>query len=141
MARNPIITVVYKAVFKIKKSRSFSDLLGISVSLVCAIQCALAPILLSIAPIIPKWAHFGHGWIWISFILLIAAWSIGRGYKKHKNSQVLWLAGVGVVLLLSGTIFEQHLSIVQESLVFVTGGLLLTIAHWKNYKLEGACSR
>jgi hypothetical protein len=96
---------------------------------------------LSIAPIIPKWAHFGHGWVWISFILLIASWSIGRGYKKHKNSRVLWLAGIGVVLLLSGTIFEQHLSIVQESLVFVTGGLLLTIAHWKNYKLEGACCR
>lgn len=109
--------------------------------MVCAIQCAIAPILLSIAPIIPKWAHFGHGWVWISFILLIAAWSIGRGYSKHKNKSVLYLTIVGVLFLLTGTLLEDKLSILLESAVFVTGGLLLTIAHWKNYKLEGACSK
>jgi len=107
---------------------------------VCAIQCAIAPILLSIAPIIPKWAHFGHGWVWISFILVIAAWSIGRGYKKHKNKTVLWLASSGIVFLLLGTVFEEKLTILSESAVFFSGGILLTIAHWKNYKLEGACS-
>ena len=125
----------------IKKSRSISDILGIIVSLVCAIQCAIAPILLSIAPIIPKWAHFGHGWIWISFILLIAGWSIGRGYSKHKNTSVLWLASIGVILLLLGTVLEEKLTVLLESAIFVSGGLLLTVAHWKNYKLEGACSR
>jgi NhaP-type Na+/H+ or K+/H+ antiporter len=114
--------------------------LGISLSLICAIQCAIAPILLSIAPIIPKWAHFGHGWIWISIILLLAAWSIGRGYSKHHNKTVLWLAGFGMLFLLGGTIFEEKLTVILESAVFVTGGLLLTFAHWKNYKLEGACS-
>lgn len=124
----------------IKKSRSISDILGISLSLVCAIQCAIAPILLSIAPIIPKWAHFGHGWVWISFILLIAAWSIGRGFNKHKNKTVLFLAVIGIGFLLAGTLLEGKLSLIIESAVFVSGGVLLTIAHWKNYKLEGACS-
>jgi len=95
---------------------------------------------LSIAPIIPKWAHFGHGWVWISFILFIAAWSIGRGYTKHKNKLVLFLASIGILLLLGGTIFEQYLTIISESIIFATGGFLLTIAHWKNYKLEGKCS-
>lgn len=106
----------------------------------CAVQCAIAPILLSIAPIIPKWAHFGHGWAWISFILFIAAWSIGRGYTKHKNKAVLLFASVGILLLFGGTIFEHHLTIISESIIFATGGFLLTIAHWKNYKLEGKCS-
>ena len=114
--------------------------MGITVSLVCAIQCAIAPILLSIAPIIPKWAHFGHGWVWISFILIIAAWSIGRGYKKHKNRTVLSFASIGVILLLAGTLLEEKLTIILESAIFVAGGLLLTVAHWKNYKLEGAIS-
>jgi hypothetical protein len=107
--------------------------------LVCAVQCAVAPILLSIAPIIPKWAHFGHGWIWISIILLVAAWSIGRGYLKHKNKTVVWLASFGIMFLLTGTVLEDKLSILLESAVFVAGGLLLTYAHWKNYRLEGAC--
>jgi CHASE2 domain-containing sensor protein len=109
--------------------------------MVCAVQCAMAPILLSIAPIIPKWAHFGHGWIWISLILVIAAWSIGRGYSRHKKITVLIIAIVGFSLLIIGTIFEEYLSINMESVVFATGGILLTIAHWKNYKLEGSCSR
>ena len=113
--------------------------MGIAVSLVCAIQCAIAPILLSIAPVIPKWAHFGHGWVWISFILIIASWSIGRGYKKHKNKRVLWFAIIGVSFLLMGTLLEDKLTIIVESAIFVTGGLLLTVAHWKNYKLEGIC--
>jgi hypothetical protein len=111
-----------------------------TVSLVCAIQCAIAPILLSIAPIIPKWAHFGHGWVWISFILIIAGWSIGRGYRKHQNKIVLGLAITGVMFLLTGTFLEGKLTIILESAIFVTGGLLLTVAHWKNYKLERACS-
>lgn len=108
--------------------------------MVCAIQCAIAPILLSIAPIIPKWAHFGHGWIWISIILIVAAWSIGRGYFKHKNKTVVWLASLGILFLLAGTLLEDKLSILLESSIFVTGGLLLTYAHWKNYKLEGCVS-
>ena len=124
----------------IKKSRSIADILGITVSFICAIQCALAPIILSITTIIPTWAHFGHGWLWISFILLIASWSIGRGYWKHKNKTVLLFASIGMLLLILGTIFEQYLSVIFESIIFASGGFLLTIAHWKNYKLEGACS-
>ena len=89
---------------------------------------------------IPKWAHFGHGWIWISLIFIVAIWSIGRGYLKHKTKSVLTIATIGLAFLLSGTLLENYLNIYTESLIFVIGGTLLTIAHWKNYKLEGACS-
>ncbi len=99
----------------IKKSRSISDIIGIFFSLVCAIQCAIAPILLSIAPIIPKWAHLGHGWVWISFILFIAAWSIGRGFNRHKNKAVLYFAIIGVSFLLVGTLSDGKLSVLMES--------------------------
>jgi hypothetical protein len=125
---------------KINTTRSISDLIGIAISFICAVQCAMAPIILSIAPVIPGWAHFGHGWIWISLIFIIAIWSIGRGYFKHKNTNVLWIAGVGLSFLLAGTLLEDKLTILSESAIFVIGGLLLTVAHWKNYKLEGACS-
>ena len=96
--------------------------------------------MLSVTTFIPTWAHFGHGWLWISIILLIASWSIGRGYLKHKNKNVLIIAGVGMACLVLGTIFESHLTVILESIVFASGGFLLTIAHWKNYKLEGTCS-
>lgn len=109
-------------------------------SLVCAIQCALAPILLSLAPIIPKWAHFGHGWVWISVILAIALWSIGRGFHRHRDRNVVALAISGITLLIVGNITEGQITLLLESLVFVSGGLLLTVAHWKNYQLEKTIS-
>ena len=56
---------------KINTTRSISDLIGIAISFICAVQCAMAPIILSIAPVIPGWAHFGHGWIWISLIFIL----------------------------------------------------------------------
>ncbi|MCF6288970.1 MAG: MerC domain-containing protein [Proteobacteria bacterium] len=124
---------------RIKKSRSLTDILGIMLSMVCAIQCAIAPILLSIAPIIPKWAHFGHGWGWISIILLVAALSLGRGYLKHKNKKVMYLAVFGIMFLLLGLVVEEKLSVLIESAIFVSGGVLLSCAHWKNYKLAGLC--
>lgn len=108
------------------------------ISLVCAIQCALAPIVLSIAPIIPQWAHFGHGWVWISIILIIVVWSIGRGIQKHGNKKVAIFAAIGVVLLMVGNLLEGRISIVIESIIFVSGGRMLALAHWRNFKLERA---
>jgi hypothetical protein len=119
--------------------RTFSDLLGMLVSGICAIQCALAPILLSLLPALPKWAHFGHGWLWIAFIGLLAGWSIGRSYCRHRRKSVLAVAIAGYSLLVLGTVLEGHLNTWQESLVFATGGLLLAWAHWRNYRLDCAC--
>jgi len=119
--------------------RTFSDLLGMFVSGLCAIQCALAPILLSILPALPKWAHFGHGWLWIGFIGVLAGWSVGRSYCRHRRKSVLAVALAGYALLVAGTLAEGRLSTVTESVVFATGGLLLAWAHWRNYRLDCAC--
>jgi len=108
--------------------------------MVCAIQCALVPILLGILPVIPQWAHFGHGWVWISIIFVIAIFSLGRGYQAHKNKKVVLLALTGLIFLLSGTLLEEKVTILTESFIFFIGGILLSISHWKNYKLLKNCS-
>ena len=103
-------------------------------SLFCTIQCALAPILLSLASVVPSWAHFGHGWFWVSIIFIIALFSIGRGYLKHKHSKAIIYAATGLGLMAIGTILEHKIDTIAESLIFVLGGLFLVLAHWKNYQ-------
>jgi uncharacterized RDD family membrane protein YckC len=112
-----------------------------TISLICAIQCALAPILLGLASALPGWAHFGHGWIWISIIFLIALFSIGKGFLKHQNKQPVFFAAIGLGFLLLGNVLEHKISLYQESVIFVIGGVSLAWAHWKNYQSLNACQR
>lgn len=109
-------------------------------SMVCAVQCALAPLLLSAASVVPSWAHIGHSWQWIVIIFLIAIYSIGRGYLRHKKTSVVAFAVLGLSLLVIGGVYEHDLDVLAESIVFVVGGLSLTLAHWQNYRYSNRCN-
>lgn len=115
--------------------QSTADKIGIFLSGLCAIQCAMLPILLSVSAVVPSWAHFGHGLIWLSLIGVIAAWSFSRGWKRHKDKRVVILFAVGFCLLITGTLLEDKVHIITESAVFVAGGVLMVLAHWRNYQL------
>lgn len=115
--------------------QSNADKLGIFLSGLCAIQCAMLPILLSLSAVVPSWAHFGHGWIWLSVIGVIAAWSFSRGWKQHHDKRVVGLFVVGFCFLVGGTLAEDKVHIITESAMFVVGGVLMVMAHWRNYQL------
>jgi len=101
----------------------------------CAIQCAMLPILLSITAVLPNWAHFGHGWIWMTAIGVIALWSFSRGWKRHNDKRVIGLFVLGFSFLIAGTMMEDKVDIIIESAMFVVGGILMVMAHWRNYRL------
>ena len=101
----------------------------------CAIQCALLPILLSVTAVVPNWMHFGHGWIWLSAIGVIAAWSFSRGWRRHRDKGVVGLFILGFGFLMGGTLLEDKVDIMLESAMFVVGGVLMVMAHWRNYQL------
>lgn len=114
--------------------RALTDKIGMFLSGLCAVQCALLPILLSLSAVVPEWAHIGHGWGWMTMIGLIALWSFHRGWKSHRKSHIIAIALVGYSILLSATFLEGQLTIMQESISFSIGGVLMVLAHWFNYK-------
>ncbi len=116
------------------------DKLGMALSGLCAIQCALLPIMLSLSAVVPSWAHIGHGWLWMSVIGLIALWSFFQGWKIHHCRWVLFYAIIGYTVLLLATILEERVPVLMESVLFVIGGLLMVVAHWRNYKKTN-CAR
>lgn len=114
--------------------RALTDKIGMFLSGLCAVQCALLPILLSLSAAIPEWAHIGHGWGWMAIIGSIALWSFYRGWKIHSKKVIIGIALLGYSILLTATTFEGSLSIMQESISFTVGGLLMVLAHWLNYR-------
>ncbi|WP_395373077.1 MerC domain-containing protein [Marinicella sp. W31] len=114
--------------------RSFSDIIGISLSSICAIQCVLLPLALSFSAIIPNWAHFGHSWPALILIGVVALWSFSRGYIRHRKTHIITIAFIGYACLILGAIFDRNGIELPLWVLFGSGGVLLVIAHWKNYR-------
>jgi hypothetical protein len=121
--------------------KSIADKLGMFLSGLCAIQCAMLPILLSVSAVVPNWAHFGHGWIWLTVIGAIALWSFGRGWSHHRDLKVVMLFVTGYGVLVAATLLEDQVTVLVESMLFVVGGLLMVMAHWRNYRLMACVSK
>lgn len=120
--------------------KAVADKLGMFLSGLCAVQCAMLPILLSLSAVVPGWAHFGHGWLWMCVIGGIALWSFTRGWQVHQDKKVVVYAMMGYSILLLATILEGSVPVLTESALFVMGGVLMVMAHWRNYR-QASCAK
>jgi len=80
------------------------DLLGISASIICAIHCALLPLLLTSLPLfgVNIIHHLGFELAMIALALLIGSYSMYHGYRKHHHRFLPWtlfLLGGGFLIL------------------------------------------
>ena len=119
--------------------RSLSDIIGISLSSICAVQCIVLPLVLSFSAIVPEWAHFGHSWPALALIGAVALWSFYRGFNVHHKTHIITIASIGYACLIAGAIVDRSGVELPLWALFGTGGILLIIAHWKNYRAT-ACS-
>jgi hypothetical protein len=109
--------------------------LGISATLICAIHCAIAPLLLSSLPL------FGVNIIeniWIELLLLATAFVIGittfwHGYKKHHHKLVpISLFSIGIFLFIIHQLIKLHYSV---WILVLPGVTAIISAHILNYRL------
>jgi hypothetical protein len=115
--------------------------LGISASLICAIHCALGPLLLS------GLSLFGVNLIeniWIEIVLLGSAFIIGgttlwHGFNKHHHQPaplIFFSSGMALFLL------NQFIEFPFSEVVFIVPGVTAIIyAHLKNYKYYNASKK
>ena len=79
------------------------DRVGVAASVLCAIHCAIAPILLIALPTFGKiWAHPASHILVALFVVPIAAFSIRRGYQTHGRRWVAVMATIGILFVLIG---------------------------------------
>jgi hypothetical protein len=112
------------------------DQLGTCGSLICAVHCALTPLILYFA------VSFGAGnllslsWetVDIAFICVapfIAFFSFKESYFHHRSFLPVIVFGAGFLLLLI-----THLSKLENEILMVIGGLTIAVSHLYNMKLS-----
>jgi hypothetical protein len=87
------------------KTHSKADRIGIWASILCAIHCALTPVLLIALPTFGKaWAHPATHWGMALIVIPIAVFMMLKGYRKHARKWILVTGCVGIVLIVIGAI-------------------------------------
>lgn len=143
------------------------DRTGVIASVLCAIHCAVAPLLLVVAPTLGGfWVHpLAHLGI-AALVLPVAGFALRRGFLAHGLRWIAILGGVGIALVLFGAAYpyvsggeagceagcdqccpsyvvdeltgEERLNIPPASIITLLGGVSLVVAHVANLR---GCAR
>ncbi|MBE7438140.1 MAG: MerC domain-containing protein [Spirochaetales bacterium] len=107
------------------------DILGAFASFLCALHCALFPILLTLLPLLGLHLLLSRSFE-LGMLLTaggIAAWSAFRGFRLHGRPLTMLLFACGILLLMLGFFFQHDEPVHSLSAL---GGFLLVIAHVQN---------
>ena len=125
---------------KSKRRHSKLDHIGMTASTLCALHCAIVPLMLTFLPL----AGFGFltdplfEWAMISLALLLGVSSIFMAYfKTHRQVLPLLLLLAGFAMIILGHIYLRGWA---EAIVVPAGGLTIALAHFLNYKYVDKCS-
>lgn len=115
------------------------DRIGATGSLLCAIHCALLPILIALLPSLGLASWLGDGFE-VGFVLFatlfglaVLAWS----YRRHRAMRALGLLLPGLAVLWIGILYAPlHHALVPHAVAMTFGGTLVGLAHVTNLRLN-----
>lgn len=119
--------------------RHLLDRLGATGSLVCAIHCALTPLLLAALPALGLSLLFDDRveWTMVCFVTLLGLASLGWSYRRHRTLSALGLLVPGLAALWAGLLYAPlHESAVPHAVAMTFGGTLVGVAHLLNLRLN-----
>lgn len=109
------------------------DALGIGTSILCAIHCALLPVMVSSLPVLG--VNIIHNlvfeWSMIAIAFTVGSYSLFHGYIKHHRSLLPVLVfSVGFIFLVI-----KQFSAKYETAFLIIAVVLIISAHFYNYRL------
>jgi len=123
-----------------RKLGSRLDSIGMTASTVCAIRCAIVPIILTFLPLtgLGFLTNPLFEWGMIILALILGVSSIFLSYfRTHKRALPLFLLVIGFVAVIAGHIYLRGW---VEAIVVPLGGLTIAVAHFVNFKYVGVCN-
>jgi hypothetical protein len=114
------------------------DRIGATGSMLCAVHCALLPLVLALAPAIGAgWASENFEIGFIAFASALGLISLATGYRRHLDPRALALVAPGIGLLWCAVLIGPlHRSGAAHAVAMATGGSLIAIAHVLNLRLS-----
>ncbi|MFT3682062.1 MAG: MerC domain-containing protein [Ferruginibacter sp.] len=109
------------------------DLVGIGTSLLCAVHCALLPLLMTSLPLfgVNIIHNMAFEWTMIAIAFVVGNYALVHGYIKHHRSPVpIMIFAAGFILLLFKQFFHEI-----ENWLLIPAVILIVSAHFYNYRL------
>ena len=128
-----------EVMLRIPSLRHLLDRFGATGSLLCAVHCAVIPMLLALAPSLglSLWLSDGVEGAIVVFVSVLGLFSLVWGYRRHGAMRALGLLVPGLVLLWAGVLIDRlHHDPVPHAIVMTLGGLLVGVAHLVNLRLN-----
>ena len=119
--------------------RSLIDRFGAIGSLICAIHCAVLPLLIATLPSLGVAAWLGEGFEkgFVVFATLLGLFSVIWGYRRHGAIRALGLLLLGLAALWTGVMYAPlHHALVPHAIAMTFGGTLVGLAHIANLRLN-----
>ncbi len=115
------------------------DRFGATGSLLCAIHCAVTPLLLAALPALglSLWFDGSLEWVLVVFVTLLGLFSLGWSYRRHRALRALGVLVTGLAALWAGLLYPPlHAAVVPHAVVMTFGGTLVGMAHLLNLRLN-----
>lgn len=115
------------------------DRIGATGSLLCAIHCALLPLLIALLPSLglSAWLAPGLETGFVLFATLFGLAVLVWSYRRHRAMRALGLLLPGLLVLWVGVLYPPlHHSLVPHAVAMTLGGTLVGLAHVANLRLN-----
>lgn len=119
--------------------RHLLDRLGAAGSLLCAVHCALLPILIATLPSlgVAGWFDDGFELVFVMFATGLGLFSVVWGYRRHRAVRALSLLIPGLLVLWAGVLYRPlHEALLPHAVAMTFGGTLVGLAHLANLRLN-----
>ncbi len=120
------------------------DKIGIYASIICAIHCALLPLIIVFLPtfFVSLFINDFVEWTFLLITFLIGIVSLCFGYNKHKSYKVFPIISIGFIILLMSKILihnYKHNTPFYLNVIMLVGGFIIALSHHINNRLCNTC--
>ena len=125
----------------VRRPAPLLDRLGATGSLLCAVHCAVLPLLIALLPSLGVAAWLGREFeeAFVAFASLLGLFTLAWGYRLHRAVRALGLLVPGLAALWLGVMFDPlHDALLPHAVVMTLGGTLVGLAHLANLRLSRA---
>jgi len=117
-----------------------ADRVGLAASFLCAVHCALLPVLLGVLPALGLnlggWADIDEAFVVFASVLGVTTLTLG--WRRHRVFHAWIVLLPGLALLWIGAFTHVHDHVLVHAVLMTIGGLSVAAAHFLNMRLTHA---
>jgi len=114
-----------------------ADRVGATASFLCAVHCALLPLVIAALPAIGLGFLANHRFErgFIAFASVLALTTLVVGFRRHRRFRAFWFLVPGILLLAAGITVDFEQSATVHAILVSLGGTLVAVSHLTNLRL------